>query len=281
MDLDKIKRLTLRALMSDETLMHSLVLKGGNALHLVYEIINRGSIDIDFSVEREFTEDEFKKMPIWMEYILNRTYRQEGLRVFDVRFIEKPKTVSIPEWKGYLLEFKVIEADKADEYGEDIERMRRNAIKLNDQSPKYEVEISAYEYVDAATKKEFEGVILRVYTLEMILFEKVRALCQTMPEYKEIVISARQKRRARDIYDICQVFDSRKLNLEKDLLVDIFKAKRVPLELISNLESLREYNRDNWETVMASIPEEDHSTLKSYDYYFDKVLEIVKPFTNP
>ena len=281
MDLDKIKRLTLRALMSDETLMHSLVLKGGNALHLVYEIINRGSIDIDFSVEREFTEDEFKKMPIWMDYILNRTYRQEGLRVFDVRFIEKPKTGSIPEWKGYLLEFKVIEADKADEYGKDIERMRRNAIKLNDQSPKYEVEISAYEYVDSATKTEFEGVILRVYTLEMILFEKVRALCQTMPEYKEIVISARQKRRARDIYDICQVFDSRKLNLEKNLLVDIFKAKQVPLELIGNLESLREYNRDNWETVIATIPEEDRSTLKSYDYYFDKVLEIVKPFTNP
>lgn len=281
MDLDKIKRLTLRALMSDETLMHSLVLKGGNALHLVYEVINRGSIDIDFSVEREFTEEEFKKMPIWMDYILNRTYRQEGLRVFDVRFIEKPKTGSIPEWKGYLLEFKVIESDKADEFGTDIERMRKNAIKLNDQSPKYEVEISAYEYVGAATKTEFEGAILRVYTLEMILFEKVRALCQTMPEYQKIVASAKQKRRARDIYDICLVFDSRKLNLEKDLLVDIFKAKQVPLELIGNLESLREYNRDNWETVIATIPEEDRSTLKSYDYYFDKVLEIVKPFTNP
>lgn len=281
MDIDKIKKLTLRALMSDETLMHSLVLKGGNALQLVYEVINRGSIDIDFSVEREFTEEELKKMPSWMDYILNRTYRQEGLKVFDVRFIEKPKTRSIPEWKGYLLEFKVIKADKADEYGEDIERMRRNAIKLNDQSPKYEVEISAYEYVDAATKTEFEGVILRVYTLEMILFEKVRALCQTMPEYKDIVASASQKRRARDIYDICQVFDSRKLNLEKDLLVDIFKAKQVPLELISNLESLREYNRDDWERVIATIPEKNHSTLKSYDHHFDKVLEIVKPFTNP
>lgn len=97
MDIDKIKKLTLRALMSDETLMHSLVLKGGNALQLVYEVINRGSIDIDFSVEREFTKEELKKMPSWMDYILNRTYRQEGLKVFDVRFIEKPKTRSIPE----------------------------------------------------------------------------------------------------------------------------------------------------------------------------------------
>lgn len=280
MDLDKIKKLTLRALMSDETLMHSLVLKGGNALHLVYEVINRGSIDIDFSVESEFTEKELKKMPIWMDYILNNTFRPEGLKVFDVRFIEKPKTGSIPEWKGYLLEFKVIESDKVDEYGENIEKMRRNAIKLNGQSPKYEVEISAYEYVDTATKTEFDGVILRVYTLEMILFEKIRALCQTMPEYKEIVASAKQKYRARDIYDICLVFDSRKLNLDKKLLIEIFKAKQVPLELINNLESLREYNRDNWEQVIATIPDADRPSLKEYDDYFDRVLEIVKPFTN-
>ena len=280
MDLDAIKKLTLRALMSDEMLMHSLVLKGGNALHLVYEITNRGSIDIDFSVVREFTEEEFKKMPIWMDYILNNTFRPKGLRVFDVKFIEKPKSGSIPEWKGYFLEFKVIETSKAEELGEDLEKMRRRAIKLNDQSPKYLVDISAYEYVEAATTTELDGVILRVYTLEMILFEKIRALCQTMPEYKEIVTSAKQKHRARDIYDIYLIFNSRKLNLELGLLTDIFKAKQVPLAFINNLESLREYNRENWETVKATISEADRDSLKEYDYYFDKVLEIVKPFTN-
>ena len=36
----------------------------------------------------------------------------------------------------------------------------------------------------------------------MILLEKIRALCQTMPEYKEIVPSAKEKQRARDVYDI-------------------------------------------------------------------------------
>lgn len=112
----------------------------------------------------------------------------------------------------------------------------------------------------------------------MILFEKIRALCQTMPEYKKIVTSAKQKYRARDIYDICLILENRELKLEKDLLIEIFKAKQVPLELIGNLESLREYNRDNWQTVVATIPEEDRSTLKSYDYYFNKVIEIVTPF---
>ena len=278
MDLDKIKKLTLRALMSDETLMHSLVLKGGNALHLVYEITNRGSIDIDFSVEREFTEQEFRDMPIYLDYILNRTFREENLHVFDVNFIEKPKAGSIPEWKGYLLEFKIISKDRLKELNEDIDSIRRNAIKAHNQSTKYVVDISAYEYVKSSTIKEIEGMILRVYTLEMILFEKVRALCQTMPEYKFIVNSAKPKHRARDIYDIYIIHKNSILTLDPVELKEIFKAKQVPLEFINNLENLREYNRENWETVRSSIPETDRENLKEYDYYFDQVIKIIEPF---
>ena len=278
MDLDKIKKLTLRALMSDETLMHSLVLKGGNALHLVYEITNRGSIDIDFSVEREFTEQECRDMPLYLDYILNRTFREENLHVFDVNFIEKPKAGSIPEWKGYLLEFKIISKDRLKELNEDIDSIRRNAIKVNNQSTKYVVDISAYEYVKSSTIKEIEGMILRVYTLEMILFEKVRALCQTMPEYKFIVNSAKPKHRARDIYDIYIIHKNSILTLDPVELKEIFKAKQVPLEFINNLENLREYNRENWETVRSSIPETDRENLKEYDYYFDQVIKIIEPF---
>lgn len=278
MDLDKIKKLTLRALMSDETLMHSLVLKGGNALHLVYEITNRGSIDIDFSKEREFTEQEFRDMPIYLDYILNRTFREENLHVFDVNFIEKPKAGSIPEWKGYLLEFKIISKDRLKELNEDIDAIRRNAIKVNNQSTKYVVDISAYEYVKSSTIKEIEGMILRVYTLEMILFEKVRALCQTMPEYKFIVNSAKPKHRARDIYDIYIIHKNSILTLDPIELKEIFKAKQVPLEFINNLKNLREHNRENWETVRSSIPETDRENLKEYDYYFDQVLKIIEPF---
>ena len=91
--------------MSDETLMHSLVLKGGNALHLVYEITNRGSIDIDFSVEREFTEQEFRDMPLYLDYILNRTFREENLHVFDVNFIENNKELHFYK----LTDFKSID----------------------------------------------------------------------------------------------------------------------------------------------------------------------------
>ncbi len=112
----------------------------------------------------------------------------------------------------------------------------------------------------------------------MILFEKIRALCQTMPEYSEIVTSARPKHRARDIYDIFTIYNSGHLNLDQEMLKEIFKAKRVPLDFINKLENLREHNRENWETVRASIVESDRKNLQSYDYYFDQVLKIIEPF---
>ena len=62
--LNKIKRLTISALVADDILMGILVLKGGNALDLVYDITNRGSIDIDFSMEKDFTDQEKKSTNI-------------------------------------------------------------------------------------------------------------------------------------------------------------------------------------------------------------------------
>ncbi|MBI1192768.1 MAG: hypothetical protein GC205_06280 [Bacteroidetes bacterium] len=48
--ISRLKKLVISALVADEDLMGILVLKGGNALDLAYNITNRGSIDIDFSI---------------------------------------------------------------------------------------------------------------------------------------------------------------------------------------------------------------------------------------
>lgn len=48
--LDKIKGLVIVALVSDNELMETLVLIGGNAISIAYGIGNRGSSDIDFSM---------------------------------------------------------------------------------------------------------------------------------------------------------------------------------------------------------------------------------------
>jgi len=48
--IDKIKKLVIIALVSDDYLMEQLVLKGGNAIDLVYQISGRASVDLDYSV---------------------------------------------------------------------------------------------------------------------------------------------------------------------------------------------------------------------------------------
>jgi predicted nucleotidyltransferase component of viral defense system len=56
--LEEIRRRTLIALFSDDELMNDLVLKGGNALALIYDSGpgSRASVDMDFSIPAEFAD---------------------------------------------------------------------------------------------------------------------------------------------------------------------------------------------------------------------------------
>ena len=53
-DLTEIRRIAIAALFSDDVLTEYLVLKGGNALNLVYGITSRTSIDLDFAMGQDF-----------------------------------------------------------------------------------------------------------------------------------------------------------------------------------------------------------------------------------
>lgn len=55
--IEQIKKLALIALFSDDDLMNTLVLKGGNALDLIYRVDNRASLDLDFSIEGQMTPE--------------------------------------------------------------------------------------------------------------------------------------------------------------------------------------------------------------------------------
>ena len=67
--LEIIKRLAIVALVSDDQLMGIIVLKGGNALNIAYDISNRGSVDIDFSIESDFSEKEKMRLPVLAIYM--------------------------------------------------------------------------------------------------------------------------------------------------------------------------------------------------------------------
>jgi predicted nucleotidyltransferase component of viral defense system len=55
-DLADIRRLVIVAVFSDDVLFNRLVLKGGNAISLVYRYGARGSLDVDFSIEGDFED---------------------------------------------------------------------------------------------------------------------------------------------------------------------------------------------------------------------------------
>lgn len=277
--LDLIKRRTIAALVSDDVFMGILVLKGGNALDVAYDITSRGSIDIDFSIENDFTERERNRLKNQSEFLLDKEFTRENLKVFDVVFTEKPKIMddSVKDfWGGYLLEFKIIELEKFHNYSHDIDKLRREAFSIGKRgSTKFKVDISKYEYTAQSKMRDLDGAIAQVYTPEMICIEKLRAICQQTDEYRKIIKSMRTRPRARDFYDIinlCEHFSlsfSKAENIEQAKL--IFEAKKVPLSFIGLIPDYKDFHFKDWESVVQSI--EQNSKVEPFDYYFNRVLE--------
>jgi hypothetical protein len=92
----------------------------------------------------------------------------------------------------------------------------------------------------------------------MIAIEKIRAICQQMPEY---TLQRRPSARARDFYDIYLItaitgmsFSSAE-NLE--LVRHIFAAKEVPLNLLEKIQEQRKFHRPDWDSVKASSNDDD------------------------
>ncbi|WP_046755307.1 nucleotidyl transferase AbiEii/AbiGii toxin family protein [Kordia jejudonensis] len=273
--IEKIKMLTLRALVADEGLMYGLVLKGGNALELAYNITDRASKDIDFSISGDFNPIEYDRINGILFGLLTAEFEKHDLVVFDVNFFEKPKQNKVKVWKGYQLAFKVIDYENYDP--DDLDKNRRRAFPLqNNNSPIFTVDISSYEYTDSKKMIDVDGAVFFVYTPEMIVLEKLRALCQSIPEYKNIIPTARIKGRARDFYDIwniCQNFEIDFKSQENRIMLEqIFDAKRVPLNFLSLIKKYKDLQQEDWVTVVDTITEKN----KGYDFYFNFTMRCIK-----
>ena len=89
--LEKLKKLTIIAMVSDDYLMEKLVLKGGNALDLFYGISPRASLDLDFSMPDDFKSNELESVKTKIENLLHDTFVREGFAIFDFKFLERPE----------------------------------------------------------------------------------------------------------------------------------------------------------------------------------------------
>ena len=128
MDFDQIRKLTIVALFSDDELFERLVLKGGNALSLVYRLTARSSFDLDFSMEGDLAELPNAQGRIFRA--LRDRFDAAGFVLFDEKFEIKPKTLGEhqpPTWGGYQVSFKLIERKRFEELGGKIEDIRRQS----------------------------------------------------------------------------------------------------------------------------------------------------------
>ncbi|MGF6851104.1 hypothetical protein QFZ51_006339 [Chitinophaga sp. W3I9] len=242
--------------------------------------------DLDFSIDGDF-DSELEDCKNRIENVLKQTFLEHGYILFDYNFMNKPKKArqEVSDfWGGYKIEFKLIPQNLYDKFNGDIEQFRKLALPLQtNNSPKFEIEISKYEYVEHKMQIELDGYVVYVYTPEMIVFEKVRAICQQLPEYAEIIPSHSPRPRARDFYDIHLIMSDHKIdphsNENKELIKNIFEAKRVPLNFIKLIRNYKVIHNDDWKSVEATVSAK--VTLEPFDYYFDFVLQSFETITFP
>jgi hypothetical protein len=275
LDFDQVRKLTIVALFSDDELFERLVLKGGNALNLVYRLTLRSSFDLDFSMEGDLAELPDAQDRIF--HALRDRFDTVDLILFDEKFEVKPKTLGEdqpPTWGGYQVSFKLIERKKFEELGGRIEDVRRQSLVIGSgQRRVFTVDLSKYEYTAPKVSTELDHYTIYVYTPEMIYAEKLRAICQQMPEYSPMRHPGSP--RARDFYDIHLLTTTAGVDLSKDidLLLHVFAAKDVPLNLLARVGDYREFHRPDWPAVVASAGQ----PLEEFDFYFDFVLgEVAK-----
>jgi len=175
-----------------------------------------------------------------------------------------------------MASFKVSEKHKYDELQSDPDSLRRHSLVIGPvQQRVFTIDLSKYEYVTGKVELELDDYTIYAYSPRMIAIEKLRAICQQMPDYP---LKHYPTARARDFYDIHLIavlsgmdFSS-PVNLE--LTREIFAAKEVPLKFLGRIKDQREFHRPDWDSVKASSSEEEE--VEDFDYYFDFVAKRVK-----
>lgn len=286
-ELEKLRKLTIIGLFADDDLMDIFVLKGGNALELAYKLHSRASMDIDVSLAQDFEDlgwsvEEVEKK---IHESMTRTFKDERYHVFDFKMNHRPnnKLQHIDErWGGYAVEFKVISLTKAKELDMDLEKMRKSSIAVAGTKKTLKIDISKYEFVEASEETDFEDYVIRVYTPRMIVFEKIRAICQQMPEYQKIMKSSISPR-PRDFYDIYMIITQLDSELDIvsqeniEMLRNFFQIKKVPLDLLKKIRepAIEAFHSTSFSAVEDTV--KDKEALKPFAFYYQYVVNLISP----
>ncbi len=277
--INALKRLTIMGLFSDDTLAELLVLKGGNALSLIYRLGHRGSLDLDFSIEGDFPLEVRSNLETRIGSALNKAFEPEGYVVFDVTIDEVPRGITadlVDFWGGYAITFKLIPASDYHAASGNLDVLRRRSLVTDlAQGRKVKIEISKHEYCGGSELRQLDGLSISIYSPAMIVCEKLRAICQQMDDYCQVV-KRKPRARARDFFDIHATIKEFRVDLAdpetQTLLRAIFAAKRVPLNLLSQIGQTRAFHSPDFDALKDTVPA--GTDLLPFDYYFDFVAGL-------
>lgn len=258
-------------------------MKGGNAIAFTGVEPVRRSIDLDFSIDGDLEDlGALVDVQARIEALLVEVFSREGLTVFDVRLEKQPPRLRDDVlgdfWGGYLLEFKVLPTGVFDGLDGQNDRRRQAVVVGPSGRRSFSVDISRHEYCRDKQLRLVEGFPVFVYSEQMIVCEKVRAICQQMPEYREIVKSNSARPRARDFFDIHHIASQLQIDFAhpefEGILARMFKVKRVPFRLVGDISAHREFHRDDFESVRATVAVGD---VRDFDFYVDYLVKELAP----
>ena len=280
--LENIRKIAVISLFSDDYLMDIFALKGGSAINIGYGLHYRESIDIDISMKEDFSKTAFLSIKKRIENTFKTTFLENNYIIFDFKFFPNPSIARTENfWGGYIIEFKIIEKGNYNNFKSNMVNLRRRSIVIgHDHKKIFRIDISKNEYLADLREIDLEGYTIHVYGPLMIIYEKLRAICQQMDVYQKIIKTTKSPR-ARDFFDIYILLerlspgvkgfsDPKNLNLLKSC----FEIKKVPIKLLSEIASQREFHRDDFISVQSTVSKS--IKLKNYDFYFDYVVSRVK-----
>jgi hypothetical protein len=271
-----IKHIVIRALVSDDEIMEAIALKGGSAIEEFYNPHNkaRASIDIDFSLNDEFVD--FEDIHTKVHKLLDEEFSSSPYRMLDFSFYPNPKLIKDKIRSGYKIELKVVSQEVYVRMQEDVKRLRYYSYTI-DSGKTFKVEISSYEFCDGCDYKKFDNYDVRVYTPQMIICEKLRAICQQTPQYKMHIQSKRlSSARAKDFYDIHYLITHFNIDLNtnenRSILGSMFAKKKVPLTFLSLIHDSYDQHLLDEPSLSNTVPAVDY---KGFRFYFDFVESLV------
>lgn len=268
MHIEEVINESVLALYTNPELAAHLFLKGGTALRLFENLTTRLSFDADFSTDRSIQDPEGFFQAI--ETALTQRFSHHDFDVIDFVYTRKPRTKStdLPDWwGGWLCEFKLCSTALRDT---PLEDRRRNALIPGDAiSPKIPLEISDHEYCGTGRFITIQGIPVHGYTRELLVLEKLRAICQQHPNYPYHL----KKNRARYFFDIQRLTenpDDAFLASCRDQITMVFEAKEVPLKLLAD------HWNDNFTNEFARGFDQLSGSIRGETLPFERYLDHVR-----